>query len=43
MNLYFRLLSVLLAEFFRPEAPLTSELSLSFRTWPNDLDSASNE
>jgi acyl-CoA thioesterase FadM len=38
MNLYFRLLFVLLAEFFRPKAPLTSELSLRFRAWPHDLD-----
>jgi acyl-CoA thioesterase FadM len=38
MNLWFRLLKVLVAAFFRPRLALTDESRLQFRVWPNDLD-----
>lgn len=38
MNLWFRLLKVLILTFFRPRLTLTDVSMLRFRVWPNDLD-----
>lgn len=38
MNLWFRVLKVLLIAFFRPRLALTAESRLTFRVWPTDLD-----
>ena len=38
MNLYFRLIRVLLKAFFTPRHDLMSESRLSFRAWPLDCD-----
>lgn len=38
MNLWFRLLKVLIASLFRPRLGFTDESELRFRVWPNDID-----
>lgn len=38
MNLWFRLLKVLVCAFFGPRLTLTDVSMLRFRVWPNDLD-----
>ncbi|EPY01652.1 thioesterase family protein [Magnetospirillum fulvum] len=38
MNLWFRLLAVLVASLFRPRLALTDSSVLRFRVWPHDLD-----
>ncbi|MGD8827741.1 MAG: thioesterase family protein [Gammaproteobacteria bacterium] len=38
MNLYFRMLRVLVSAFFRPRLAPTADSLLQFRVWPTDLD-----
>jgi acyl-CoA thioesterase FadM len=41
MNLWFRLLHLIVASFFRPRLDPTAEAScLDFRVWPHDLDTS---
>lgn len=38
MNLWLRVLAVIVSTFFRPRLPFTGPSTLMFRVWPHDLD-----
>ena len=38
MNLYFRLILIIIDSFFKPKIDFDRELSLNLRVMPNDLD-----
>lgn len=38
MNLYLRLIGVIVGSIFKPKITFTGDHAISLRIWPNDLD-----